>query len=222
VFGTNAVTSTGVSLIGVGPEVKFGASMIGPYVPTETRAVITKGEGRRALEINNMPAADWVYQWLGQDVENEYINGGLILPQTAQKPIGFPLGSGNYQSAHLAALGGEKEKYVDFFTPIQEGLEMVVLDAGDGPATGYAQTLADAYTMAAQNGGLSRPSAGLLIYCGGMSIAVGDQLNAGLTSGLGSVDTPILGLTCFGEQAFHPEDSMNLQRNLSMGFLLFE
>lgn len=223
VFGTAGVTSTGISLVGIAQGMRFGASMVGPYAPTDVRAVITKGEGRRAYEINNMPAADWVYQWLGAEVENEYVNGGLILPQTAQKPIGFPLQSGNFQSAHLAALGGP-EKYVDFFTPIVEGMELVIMDSGAGPETGYAQTLADAYDVAMQSGQLSQPSAGLLIYCGGMAIAVGDNLNAGLSSGLGAIGNlpPILGLTCFGEQAFHPEDSMNLQRNLSMGFLLFE
>jgi len=221
VFGTNGTTSSGISLVGVGPAVGFGASMLGPYAPTEKTAVITKGDGRRAYEINNMPAADWVYEWLGAAVENEYTNGGLILPQTAQKPIGFRLESGQFQSAHLAALGGP-DKFVDFFTPIQEGLEMTVMDSGDGPETGYAQTLNDAFAVAMQSGGLSKPAAGLLIYCGGMAIAVGDNLNSGLTN-LGSLgDMPMLGLTCFGEQAFHPEDSMNLQRNLSMGFLLFE
>jgi hypothetical protein len=223
VFGQEGSSSNGISLVGIGQGARFGASMVGPYTPTETKAVITKCEGRRAYEINGAPASDWVYQWLGEEVENEYVNGGLILPQTAQKPIGFRLPSGEYLSAHLAALGGP-EKYVDFFAPIVEGDEMVVMDAGDGPATGYMQTLSDAFDIAMASGDLTRPQAGLLVYCGGMAIAVGDQLDAGLVNGLQPRigDLPLLGSACFGEQAFLPQDQASVQRNLSLGIFLFE
>jgi 1-Cys peroxiredoxin 6 len=223
VFGAAGCSSCGISLIGVGQNIRFGASMLGPYAPTEDRATITKCEGRRAYEINGAPAADWVYGWLGEEVQDAYINGGLILPQTAQRPIGFRLPSGEYVSAHLAGLGGA-EKYVDFFAPVMEGDEMVIMDSGNGPATGYMQALSDAFDIAMESGGLSTPQGGLLIYCGGMAIAVGDQLNYGLVNGLQSRvgDLPVLGVTCFGEQAYLPSDQASVQRNLSLGLLLFE
>merc|ERR1712039_1067908 len=126
----------------------------------EKMARVTKARGRRVFEINGKPASDWVYAWLGDDVKDAYENGGLILPQTAQKPIGIKKPSGEWISLHLAGLGG-KEKHVDFFGPVPEGSELVVMDSGNGPSTGYASTIGDAYDAAKQVGGLSSPQAGI-------------------------------------------------------------
>lgn len=242
VFSSDASSGTGVSLVGIGDAVKFGASMVGPYAPTEKTCRATKTEGRRVFEIDGEPAADWVREWLGDEVEDQYKEGGLILPQTAQRPIGIKQGKGlvkavksalpflesaedEYVTCHLAALGGE-EKWVEFFTPIPEGSVLTVMDSADGPATGYASALSDAYDAAKAQGSLdgADPSAGLLVFCGGMAIAVGDQLDAGLTSeGFSSrVDgLPLMGMTCFGEQAHLPGSGANVQRNLSVGCALF-
>lgn len=218
----------GVSLVAVLPVVKMGASMLGPYQPTDTVVTATKAEGRKVLEIDGMPASDWVYAWLGDEVKDAYENGGLILPATAQKPIGILSPEGEYVPAHLAALN--QDKSVDFFAPVSTGDTLTVMDSGEGPATGYASTLAAAYDEAVSQGTTTtddqkfEPKAGLLFYCGGMSIAVGDQLAAGLASSpfnqkMSSI--PVLGATVFGEQTSMPK-SGNKQRNLSMGMLLFD
>merc|ERR1712205_71185 len=146
----------------------------------------------------------------------QYTNGGLVLPQTACSPIGIPnnkglltkiknafkIGEPEYVTAHLAAFGGE-EKYVDFFTPVPKGSTLTVMDSADGPATGYASALGSAYDTAKSGGTLdgAEPTAGMLIFCGGMAIAVGDNLNSGLTSDDFSSkvgDMPMMGMTCFG------------------------
>jgi len=242
VFSSDASSGTGVSLVGIGDSVKFGASMLGPYEATEKTCVATKTEGRRVFEIDGKPAADWAYEWLGDEVKEQYADGGLILPQTAQKPIGIKQGKSlmksimslspfskssdpEYVTCHLAAFRGE-EKFVDFFTPIPEGSVLTVMDSGDGPSTGYASALGDAYDKAKAQGSLdgSDPKAGMLVFCGGMAIAVGDRLDSGLTSpGFSSkVDgLPLMGMTCFGEQACLPESKANVQRNLSVGCVLF-
>ena len=50
------------------------------------------------------------------------------------------------------------------------------MDAGDGPATGYAASLSKAYDAASTIGRAGRtdtienPIAGVLIYCGGMGL----------------------------------------------------
>merc|ERR1712151_156941 len=108
-------------------------SMIGPYTPTDKRAKVTKASGRRVSKIDGKPASDWVYDWLGKDVKEAYENGGLILPQTAQKPIGIKKPSGEWVSLHLAGLGGKGEKHVDFFGPVPQGSELVVMDSGLAP-----------------------------------------------------------------------------------------
>lgn len=223
VMASEGCSGKGVSLVAVGDSVKFGASMIGPYKATEKTMTATAANGRQVTKLDGKPASDWVYEWLGEAVKEQYETGGLILPQTAQRPIGLKQASGEYVSSHLAALGGG-EKTVDFFSPIPNGATLTVMDSGDGPKTGYASTLAEAYEVAKAGGQLSNPKAGLLIYCGGMAIAVGEKLDAGLTGPfkdkVGSL--PLLGMTCFGEQAQLPEGKINVQRNLSMGMILFE
>jgi len=220
VMSTEGCSATGISLVAVGQGVQFGASMIGPYQPTAKMATATKTDGRRVHEINGMPAADWALDWIGDDVAEQYAKGGLILASTAFRPVSIKQPSGEYVTGHLAAMGGE-EKFVDFFVPIPEGSELTVMEAGDGPSTGYEAALAAAYDQAVA-AGAADPRAGLLIYCGGMAIAVGDQLGAGLTGSIKGKagDVPILGMTCFGEQGCLPVAKKNTQNNLSVGFIL--
>jgi len=227
VMSSDECSGTGVSLVGIGPSVKFGASMLGPYTPTTKTCIATKTDGRRVFEINGKPAADWVLEWLGDEVKEQYEKGGLILPQSAQKPIAVQANAGDELiTAHCAAFGGAPEKFVDFFAPVPEGSTLTIMDSGDGPSTGYATALNDAMDSAKSQGSMagSDPKAGLLVYCGGMAIAVGDNLNAGLTSdGFASQakSFPMMGMTCFGEQACLVESKKNAQRNLSVGMILF-
>ena len=234
VWSADESSGQGVSLVGIGPNVKFGASMVGPYTPTSRTCMATKAEGRRVFEIDGKPAVDWVYEWLGDEVKDQYENGGLVLPQTAQRPIARKAGGANaendeFVTAHCAAFSGgsKEESYVEFFGPIPEGSTLTIMDSGNGPDTGYASALSNAFDIAQSNLELNDEAAikaGLLVYCGGMAIAVGDNLNAGLTNeefAAKAGGLPILGMTCFGEQAYLPISRKNVQRNLSVGMVLF-
>lgn len=94
------------------------------------------------------------------------------------------------------------------------------MDSADGPATGYASALAGAWKTA--TAAAPKPKAALLVYCGGMAIAVGDKLDEGLKGPLmaATAGVPVLGMTCFGEQGVCGEAG-NVQRNLSMGVITF-
>ena len=224
VFCREAQSNTGVSIVGVGKHVKIGASMLGPYTETSKTALATKTKGRRVFEINGKPDSDWVYEWLGDEVKEQYHKGGLILPQTAKRPVGTQKASGEYVTNHLSALGGE-EKFAEFFAPIPAGSELVVMDSGDGPSTGYVKALYMAYDESLKQGSLGRadPKAGILIMCGGMEIAAGDNIDTGVTSDdfSSKVDKlPLLGISCFGEQSFLEKEKENVQQNLSVGMII--
>merc|ERR1711870_21157 len=61
------------------------------------------------------------------------------------------------------------------------------------------------------------------IFCGGMAIAVGDNLGKGLEGLKKKADgLPLLGMGCFGEQAFLPGAKECVQRNLSLVVLYTE
>lgn len=224
VLTTEGAVSEGISLVGINKsKVKFGWSMLGPYTKTEKTAKVTAAEGRKITTLDDAPAADWVKEWLGDAVEKEYAEGGMILGQTAQKPIGIIQPNGSYIASHLAVLGGE-DKSVTLFTPVATGDTLTVMDSGDGPSSGYSAALVKAYDGALKNGGIKKPMAGLLMYCGGMSIAVGDNLAKGLSDPgfQGKVKgMPMMGLTVFGEQ-FNMPGVGNCQNNLSMGMMIFE
>lgn len=220
VFSESGASAKGLSLVGVGAGVKFFGSMMGPYTPTPKKAVATGCDGRKVAKIGGVPAGDWVYEWIGDAIKTEYEKGGMILGPTSQKPIGIKQPTGELVSAHLAIMGGKKDGSVTFFTPVPEGSEVVVMDSGTGPATGYAGALAAAYKAA--SGYFSSPKAALLVYCGGMAIAVGDKLDEGLKGPFAqaTAGVPVLGMTCFGEQGVCGRAG-NVQRNLSMGMLTF-
>lgn len=212
----------GLSLVAVVEgKVKMGASMLGPYTPTEKIATVTKATGRKVFEFDGGSALKWTSDWLGDAVAEQAEKGGLVLPATADKPIAVSKGE-SFVPAHLAALD-PTDGSVDFFAPMAEGDKLVVMSAGDGPEKGYATTLSEAYDAAAAAAAISAPAAGVLLYCGGMSIAVGDNLSKGLSDGGFTAKVaglPMLGMTVFGEQSCMAHG--NCQRNLSMGFLLFE
>lgn len=243
VFSDKTSSGTGVSLVGISDSVSFGASMLGPYTTTEKTCKATKTDGRRVFEIDDKPAADWVYDWLGDECKEQYENGGLVLPLTSTKPIGVsetkrrglrkrirslfpgskPEEEPEYITGHLAAFGGE-EKFIDFFAPVPEGSTLTVMESGNGPSTGYSRALGDAMDIAKNALGGSDPRAALLVYCGGMAIAVGDNLDKGLTSPYFSSKikgVPMMGMTCFGEQGCQPKSKKNVQRNLSVGCIVF-
>ena len=243
VFSDDSSSATGVSLVGVSDSVSFGASMLGPYTPTEATFTATKTDGRRVFEVDGEPAADWAYNWIGDECKEQYEKGGLVLPLTAQKPIGitssrrkglgrrirslFPGGKPEeepeYVTGHLAGFGGA-EKFIDFFAPVEEGSTLTIMDSGSGPSTGYETALSNAVDTAKSSLEGSDPKAALLVYCGGMAIAVGEKLDKGLksasfTSKMKGV--PMMGMTCFGEQACLPKSKKNVQRNLSVGCIVF-
>lgn len=253
VLSERGASGSGASVVAIGQDVRFGASMTASCAkPTEKRGVVTKADGRRVLEIDGQHADDWVYDWLGEDVKTEFEQGGLILDKTCRHAIGIRQPeSGEIITCHLAAFGGQEnwtgfdyESWIEFFAPVQMGCELIVMDDGDAPSMGYRDVLVSAHREALSslpfsaagddnhdgNGGSdeaassSPPKAGILVLCGGMALATGNHLDAGLTDESFAPkleNVPMLGLTCFGEQGYLPRARRSAQRNLSVGMLLF-
>lgn len=224
VISHHGVSGKGISLVAFSTDVTIGASFGNTsYKRTDNTIVANKTEGRRVFEINGKPAADWTYAFLGDGVKKEYEEGGLILGPTADKPVSIILPSGEFVNGHLAAFGDKRkgEGFVDFFIPVPAGSQLAVLEAGDGPKTGYNQSLRDCYDASLLS--CPKPKAAILVYCGGMAIACGDSIDNGLKGKVNEVvskDTAVLGFTCFGEQGYLPANKKSIQMNLSVGFFL--
>ena len=216
--------------------------------------------GREVLEIDYKPALDTLEGWYGVGTGDVLgATAGIPLCTKNQRYRGADI---EYLPAHCSTLDPEGRS-ASFFAPLMPGQQVappppppqtahlappplppltpraalasqiVLMDAGDGPATGYAASLSKAYDAAStielglgRTDTIENPIAGVLIYCGGMSIAVGDNLDAGLSDAafVERVEgLPLLGITAFGEQApMKAGPTSNKQRNLSVGMLLFE
>merc|ERR1719183_1079719 len=102
----------------------------------------------------------------------------MVLGPTSTTPVAVKYEAGaptEFLPAHAAVLNPD-DKSVDFFAPFAAGDEIVLMDAGDGPASGFRGPLNAAYDAAVADLGGAAPKAGVLLYCGGMGIAVGDNL----------------------------------------------
>uniref|UniRef100_A0A061QUV0 Histidine kinase n=1 Tax=Tetraselmis sp. GSL018 TaxID=582737 RepID=A0A061QUV0_9CHLO len=225
VLATEGALGSGVSLVGIGEGVSVGGALTSPYKPTGRSATATAALGRRVMELDGRPAADVVYEWLGDSIKEAYEEGGMILAQTSTKPILVTApGATDGVAAHLAAVvrGGDGDGSCDFFVEVPEGSKVSMMDAGDGPSSGYSAAVAEAFDAARRSAGTDEPKAGLLFYCGGMGIAVGDNLQGALTSEevtSKAAGVPVMGMTVFGEQS-NTEPLGNKHCNLSVGMVL--
>lgn len=219
IFSADGIPITdGVSLLAVGTNVKFGAALVPPYEATSRAAVITRAEGRCIFELDGKPAATVLREWVGPSIDDQVKQGGNIIVPCASFPIGVEKSDGKYIGIHAAEI--LEHGAVGLFAEVANGETLTVLKGFEGAkdsASAARIGLERAYEKAIKDGGLTDPKAGILIYCGGLSIAVGDRLGESL-QGMKS-KAPLLGMTAFGEQGCL--DGCNVHSNLAVGIALF-
>lgn len=215
---TDAIHSEGVSLLGIAPGVRFGAALVPPYEPTSVSAVVTKASGRTIFELDGKPAGSVLREWVGDSVDTQAREGGGVIVECAGFPLGVERVSGGFVGIHAAEIGTDGS--VGLFAEVAEGDKLTVMSrvGGGDSADAAARGLEMAYDQAMKKGDLSQPKAGLMIYCGGLSIAVGDGLAKSLE--VMKDKAPMLGITAFGEQG--NLNGCNVHSNLAVGVALFE
>lgn len=212
------VMEGGVSVVGLGKDVGFGACLLPPYTAGSKEAKITAASGRSIQTLDGRRAADVLREWVGEGIEIQAREGGNVIVECAAFPLGVRKKNGAYVAIHAAQI--EPSGAVGLFAEVAEGETLTVMEkmGGKDSATAARIGLEHVYQKAAAEGGMSEPKAGILIYCEGLSIAVGDQLDASLEALQGKA--PLLGMTAFGEQG--NLDGCNLHSNLAVGIALFE
>ncbi|GMH36746.1 hypothetical protein BSKO_04619 [Bryopsis sp. KO-2023] len=210
---------SGVSLVGVTGKVSFGASLVSPYTPSDRSAKITGAEGRRILTLDDRPAAKVLNEWMGGQIETQYKEGGSIGLECSTFPLAIQKENGSYASLHAAGVNAP-EGSIDCFAQAEVGQTLTVMNKDGGKDSVLAASLGleRAYDAAKQKGGMTEPAAGLFIYCGGLSFAVGDRFEESLAPLKDKA--PMIGSTVFGEQGNF--DGCNLHCNLAVGVALFE
>ncbi|CAN8064935.1 unnamed protein product [Agarophyton chilense] len=212
------VFSTGLSAVGIKAGVPFGSCLLPPYKKGEQYAIVTKCAGRVIHELDGKSAGEVLREWVGEVIETQSREGGSVLVECASFPLGVERVSGGWIGIHAAQITAEGS--VGLFAEVNEGDKLTVMRkmGGADSATAASIGLEHVYKEAMNQGGLTNPKAGILIYCGGLSIAVGDELNKSLEPIKGKA--AMLGMTAFGEQG--QVAGRNLHSNLAIGMALFQ
>lgn len=208
----------GVSVVGVKASVSFGTCLLPPYEVGTTAATITKCEGRTVFELDGRRAGDVLREWVGDSIDIQAQEGGSVIAECAAFPLGIERETGAWVGIHAAQIG--EDGSVGLFAEVRKGDRLTVMkNMGGGDSIGAAKIgLGKAYDEAMRNGQLTNPKGGVVIYCGGLSMAVGDGLAGSLTPLEGKA--PLLGMTAFGEQGNLA--GCNVHSNLAVGVALFE
>jgi hypothetical protein len=232
VFHSGTAYRAGVSLFSIAADVSVGAAMFTPYLETTRSAVVTETNGRKIVRLDGLPAVDVIYSFVGDAIASKYKEGGMIIRQTSTFPMALRrLGSDqtiHHISAHAAFIH-QPEGSVSFFAEAKVGDTLIVMENTDGRcsagAAGWA--IRSAFESAKTNGGLRNPSCCLLVYCGGLAIAVGDGLADNMRDDFASIaPKSAIGLTAYGEQgplrSSLGDYSSNQHCNLAISMLLLE
>jgi hypothetical protein len=172
------------------------------FDPAGGNGVVTQTRGRHIISIDHMPAAETYSRWVGDAFAGKLAAGGNILAETTLCPLGINTGNidgvSHYLLVHPDAI--TPVRGLSTFATIEEGTRIysmrgdrrrLVERAGRVAATAAA-------TLPEGPGGLA---GGIIVYCGGCMLAVGDDMpkvsEAVATSFSG---TPFVGCFTFGEQ----------------------
>ena len=164
--------------------------------------VVTKVSGRQVLTIDGEPAAEVYNRWIGGVLSEKIENGGCILEDTTTYPLGIDAGKiegvTQYLLIHPEQIG--KNQSLSTFASIEEGTRLYSM-RGDRTrlierAGKVASEAADAIP-----GGSENLAGGLVVYCAGCMLAVGEQMpEVSRTVSVSFNNMPFLGCFTFGEQ----------------------
>jgi hypothetical protein len=214
----------GVAMFAVaGSDVSAGAGLCSPYQPTARRVEVTAADGRTLLTLDGRPAADVLFELVGDAIGAAHRDGGMTLGPMSTRPYALQRGD-DHLAVHVASIN-QPAGTVSLFAEAESGDHLVAMEnqGGGGSAAAAGLAIRRAYAAAKESGGLSSPSAALLVYCGGLGIAVGDALEGNMRVDFGAIPglpPAALGITAFGEQG--PVGGGSQHCNLSVAMLLLE
>ncbi|WP_439814168.1 FIST signal transduction protein [Zavarzinia sp. CC-PAN008] len=190
------------------------------FDPAGHQGVVTKARGRHILEIDGQPAAEVYSRWLGDSL-SDHLGGGSILAQTTMTPLAIHAGASDgvehFLLVHPDAIVAGRA--LSTFATIEEG-ERIFCMRGDRRRLIERAGRVAREAAERLGGGASELAGGLIVYCGGCRLAVGDAIAdvpaevAGAFAG-----APFLGCFTFGEQGRLRDE--NVHGNLMISAIAF-
>jgi hypothetical protein len=164
--------------------------------------VATKVSGRQILTIDGEPAADVYNRWTGGVLSEKLDTGGSILVDTTMYPFGIDAGKIEGVTHYLLIHPDQilDDRSLSTFACIEEGTRLYSMRGERARLIERAGRVAAAAT-ATLAGGSQRLAGGLVVYCAGCMLAVGEQMPEVSAAVSASFDgLPFLGCFTFGEQ----------------------
>lgn len=172
------------------------------YDPVGESGVVTQSCGRQIISIDGEPAAEVYNRWIGGALEHKLGEGGNILADTTMHPVGVNAGKiegiTNYLLIHPDKILADG--VLSTFASIEEGTRLYSMKGDRTRLITRAGKVASA-AAAMLPGGTQNLAGGLVVYCGGCMLAVGDEMPQVASAVTDSFEgKPFLGCFTFGEQ----------------------
>lgn len=209
-FGTDGMVRRGLAVAVLFPSGGIGHAFQGGYAPTGMQGVVTavrceatgSGErGRLILEIDGQPAAEVYNRWIGNRLAGRLRNGGSILADTTTCPLGVEAarigGVSQFLLVHPESLSARGA--LTTFAEVERGARLHAMQGDRQRLIDRAGRVVGAAADAI--GGPETTAGGLIVYCAGCRLAVGDRMEEvrqAVAAGL--AQQPFIGCFTFGEQ----------------------
>ncbi|MDR0485509.1 MAG: FIST C-terminal domain-containing protein [Elusimicrobiota bacterium] len=214
IFANDKIFSSGcaVAFFYAGNECK--TEYTGAYEETDKVGVITKIDGRKLVEINNIPALEQYSKWSGKPIDK--LLGGSLLVETILAPLGVkdPIGS---VTAIRHPMNGNDDKSMNIGSNLSVNTAVTMMKGSpDGLIASTGNTLKNLKSAMSKT-----PAAFLLVHCGGRRLAVLDRMAEVHKSILKEAgDIPFIVIFTFGEYGY-ADHSANTCGGLMLSFTGF-
>lgn len=183
--------------------------------------IATKTSGREILEIDGEPAAATYNRWIGGTIADKVAGGGNILADTTMSPLAVDAGEiegiPHYLLIHPDSV--LPNGALTTFATIDEGAKIYSMRGDRGRLVERAGRVASD-AAARLPGGPQSLAGGLIVYCAGCMLAVGEDMARVADIVRDSFDgAPFLGCFTFGEQGALVD--RNVHGNLMISAIAF-
>ncbi len=232
-LGTDDLLTDGLVVGVLFPSGGIGYAFQGGYEPAGAEGIVTSVEpcrpaldgarhrGRKIISIDHEPAAHVYNAWNGHALDGKIGCGGSVLEETTMFPIAIEKGQvdgiPHYLLVHPESITADGALLT--FAAIEEGTRIFNMRGNKDRLVKRAGHVASEATSLLP-GGIDRLAGGLVIYCAGCMLAVGDQM-PDVTGEIcrGFPDVPFLGCFTFGEQGNLVD--RNMHGNLMISAIAF-
>jgi hypothetical protein len=221
VFEGAQTAREGFLLVGFKSEKPVLGSFVAGYVPGRQRGIVTRASGRVVMEIDHRPAARVYDEWLSGALQGALDEGRVVLADTTLHPVGRAIDRVGNVPRYLLSHPHEvrRDGALTFFTELAQGDEIVLMI---GSAASLLERTDQVVQRAIGRTG-AKPRGGVLVYCGGCVMAIGDRAKeVGTTYARAIGGAPFIGAATFGEVGcFTGPTPVNRHGNLMCDTVLF-